>query len=243
MEPAAELASDSLHERILADVRGRILSGEWPPGHRIPFETELSRQFGCSRMTVNKVLSQLARAGLIERRRKAGSFVSQPRSQSAVLDIQDIRAEAEALGCGYSYRLLSRTQRKATETDRTKLGLPAGGQVLAVECLHLAGDEPFCLERRLINLATVPQAKDETFQETAPGAWLVARVPWSEARHTIRAVTGRGEIARKLGIKASTACLVIERRTWISKRPITHVTLTYPGELQELVAVFAPSNS
>ena len=27
----------SLHQRIVNDIEGRILSGEWPPGKRIPF--------------------------------------------------------------------------------------------------------------------------------------------------------------------------------------------------------------
>ena len=48
----------SLYQRILGDIRGRILSGEWPPGHRIPFEHELTEEYGCSRMTVNKALSR-----------------------------------------------------------------------------------------------------------------------------------------------------------------------------------------
>lgn len=237
----ADAAAASLHARILADVRGRILSGEWPPGHRIPFETELSEQFGCSRMTVNKVLSQLARSGLIERRRKAGSFVSQPRSQSAVLEIQDIKLEVEALGRAYGYRLLSREQRRATAGDRACLGAPSGCPVLALECLHLAGEEPFCVEQRLINLAAVPQAKNESFQDARPGAWLIAHAPWSEARHTIRAMAATQHVAGLLEITPSTACLVMERQTWLAGRPVTHVTLTYPGTLHELVAAFAPS--
>ncbi|MGO4842794.1 GntR family transcriptional regulator, partial [Rhizobiaceae sp. 2RAB30] len=95
----------SLHQRILNDIRDRILSGEWPPGFRIPFEHELTAEYGCSRMTVNKALSQLAKAGLIERRRRSGSFVTRPRSQAAVLEIHDIRIEVEALGLPYRYEL------------------------------------------------------------------------------------------------------------------------------------------
>ena len=68
-------AIPSLHERILGEIEERILSGEWAPGVRIPFEHELAAHYHCSRMTVNKALSELAKAGLIERRRKAGSFV------------------------------------------------------------------------------------------------------------------------------------------------------------------------
>ena len=62
-----------LHLRIQNDVERSILSGEWPPGHRIPFEHELTVQYGCSRMTVNKALTDLVKRGLIERRRKAGT--------------------------------------------------------------------------------------------------------------------------------------------------------------------------
>ena len=44
----------SLHSRIVNDIEGRILSGDWAPGQRVPFEMELAAHYGCSRMTVNK---------------------------------------------------------------------------------------------------------------------------------------------------------------------------------------------
>ena len=50
-------------------------------------------RYGCSRMTVSKALSELAQADLIERRRKASTFVRRPTFLSAVLKIADIRAE------------------------------------------------------------------------------------------------------------------------------------------------------
>lgn len=236
-------APASLHERILADVRGRIVSGEWPTGSRIPNETELSSRFGCSRMTVNKVLSMLARSGLIERRRKAGSFVSVPRSQSAVLEIQDIRVEVESLGLSYGYTLLDSVLRKVTKTDIDLLGVVEGTQVRALSCLHFAGGKPFCLEKRLINIAAVPTARGTDFTTEAPGPWLVAHIPWSEARHVIRAVAADREVASVLDVGLSAACLSIERRTWAAGRPITYVTLTYPSSMRELVATFRPTLS
>ena len=107
--PPRPANSISLHQQILADIESRILSGEWPPGHRIPFEHELTARYKCSRMTVSKALTQLAGAGLIERRRKAGSFVTRPHSQSAVLEIQDVRAEIAALGLPYRYEIFRAT--------------------------------------------------------------------------------------------------------------------------------------
>ena len=47
---AAPGAVRSLHDRILSDIEQRIVSGEWPLGHRIPPEHELTDIYQCSRM-------------------------------------------------------------------------------------------------------------------------------------------------------------------------------------------------
>ena len=239
-EPAA---AGSLHQRILDDISGRILSGEWQPGYRIPFEHELTARYGCSRMTVNKAMSQLAKAGLIERRRRSGSFVTRPRSQAAVLEIHDIKTEVEALGLAYGYQLAARAQRRAVRADQARLAVRAGTPLLDIVCRHAAGGRPFCLEQRLINLSTVPEAADEPFSDIAPGPWLLGRVPWSAAEHVISAFAADAAVAEALGLPAGAPCLVIERRTWSEDRPLTHVRLIYPGDSHRLVARFTPSGS
>lgn len=231
----------SLHDRILAEVRDRILSGEWPPGQRIPAESELTAQYACSRMTVNKAMSLLARAGLIERRRKAGSFVARQQSQSAVLEIQDIKTEVESIGRHYGYRLLTRALRKATRIDAQDIGVPAGTRVLVLSSLHTADERPFCYEQRVINLDAVPSAEAGPFDIRAAGPWLIEHVPWTEARHAISAKSADDTLAPLLGVKPGLACLVIERRTWANGRPITRVMLNYPGPLREVVATFKPA--
>ena len=231
----------SLHQRILADISERIVSGDWPPGHRIPFEHELSAEYQCSRMTVNKALSQLAKSGLIERRRRSGSFVTRPRSQAAILEIHDIKAEVQALGRPYRYERNARKVRRATVADRQRLDVSAGASVVELSCRHFAGKRPFCLEERLISLAAVPDAERESFGEIAPGPWLIGRVPWSAAEHTIRATAATPETAAALDIAEGSACLVVERRTWSADQPVTLVTLTYAGDSHALVARFAPS--
>src|SRR5579859_5773197 len=117
----------SLHQRILSEIESRILSSEWPPGYKIPFEHELTAYYGCSRMTVNKVLTQLVNAGLIERRRRAGSFVTKPLSQSAVLTIQDIQAEVLAQGLPYRFEIVSRRKRRSGAADIGHLDLAKPG--------------------------------------------------------------------------------------------------------------------
>ncbi|MCX5517865.1 histidine utilization repressor [Kaistia defluvii] len=232
----------TLHQRILGEIEGNIVSGAWPPGYRIPFEIDLAAQYGVSRMTVNKVLTQLAKAGLVERRRRSGSFVRQPQAQSAVLEIQDIRNEVEQLGQPYRFHVESRRNRRARQDDRRWIDVAEGGRLLEVRTLHFAGPAPFCIEERLINLEAVPAAADASFEAHTPGQWLLDQVPWSSAEHRVQATGANAEIAALLDVAAGTACLVIERRTWSMQVPVTYVRFTYPGDRHTLVARFTPQS-
>jgi GntR family transcriptional regulator, histidine utilization repressor len=231
----------ALYQRIRNDIEGRILSGEWPPGHRVPFEHELMQSYGCSRMTVNKVLSALAAAGLLERRRRAGSFVSRPRVQSAILQIPDLKAEVEKRGELYGYKLLDRERRSATKQDRQRLGVELRAPVLALRCRHEAEKQPFALEDRLLNVSAVPEALQEDFSVVPPNTWLVGHVPWTEAEHRISASNADKGIAAALKIEEQAACLVVERRTWRNGEPITAVRMIHPAHLYDLIARFTPT--
>ena len=249
----------SLHRRILADISDRIVSGDWPPGYRIPFEHELATEYACSRMTVNKALSQLAKAGLIVRRRRSGSFVSLPKSQAAILEIHDIKAEVQALGLPYRYELVSRTIRRCTAGDRARLGLAGSSMVAALVCRHFAGAQPFCHEDRLISLAAVPDAQRETFASVAPGPWLVERVPWSIAEHRIRAsgvgrsdrcragrrgrvaMPGRGAADLERRPAGDACALHLCRRQPCAGRPLHAVARIAPGTAASLNSRAGPA--
>lgn len=234
-------ATTALYQRIRGDIEGKILSGDWPPGHRVPYEHELMESYDCSRMTVNKVLSALASAGLLERRRRAGSFVARPRVQSAILQIPDLKAEVEKRGELYGYRLLDMQKRAASAHDKVRLGVALRAPVLALRCRHEAEGQPFALEDRLINVRAVPEALQQDFSVTLPNTWLVGHVPWTEAEHRITAEAADKITAAELKIEVGAACLVIERRTWRNGEPVTAVRLTHPGHLYDLVARFTPS--
>jgi GntR family transcriptional regulator, histidine utilization repressor len=231
----------ALYQRIRSDIEGRILSGEWPPGHRLPFEHELMDTYSCARMTVNKVLSGLAAVGLVERRRRAGSFVSRPKVHSAVLRIPDLKAEVENRGEGYSYSLLDRQRRAATRQDKERLEVQVRTPILALRCRHDAAKQPFAIEDRLLNLKAVPDAAQQDFSTLPPSTWLVEHVPWTEAEHRISACNADGTLAAELCIEEGTACLVVERRTWRNGEPITAVRHVHPAPLYDLVARFTPS--
>ena len=232
----------ALHQRITADIEEKIRSGAWPPGFRIPFEHELTAQYGCARATVNKAVSVLAAAGLIERRRRAGSFVARQHIQSAVLEIPDIEAEVTRRGQAYGYGLLSRVLRpiQTGDADEGRLGAGAG---LALDCLHLADGQPLALERRVISLNTASRAAEVDFARVSPGGWLLRHVPWTEAEHRISAVNPDREEARLLKVKTTEACLCVRRWTWRVGEGVTYVSQLFPGDAYDLVARFTPGAS
>ena len=80
---------------ISGEIVRRIAERVWEPGALIPGEQALSAEFGCSRATVNRALQDLARAGVLERRRKAGTRVSLNPVREARFVIPLVRQEIE----------------------------------------------------------------------------------------------------------------------------------------------------
>lgn len=224
-------------ERIRSEIGARIASGDWPPGHRIPFEHELVVQYSCARATVGKALTALVRAGLIERRRKAGTFVAYPHVQSAVLDIPDIgKAIADRTG-SYRFELLASD---ICSDNGLSGNFTSGTRLRHVIGIHHGQDGPFAFEDRLISLSSVPEAADTDFSAQSPSAWLVASVPWTQARHRISAVGASSEVGVHLAIARGTPCLLVERWTWRTGAPVTYVCQTFRGDRFDLVATFTP---
>lgn len=231
----------SLHETLLTKFHGFIVSQDWPPGFQLPFETDLAEAHGVSRMTMNKVLTQLTREGYLVRRRKLGTFVAQPRAQSAVMEITDVEAEVRELGLEWRFRLMTRALRPALEAEIREARITdAKAPVLALRGLHFAGDVPFCLEERIINPAAAPTALDQDFCHEAPGHWLRQEIPWTSAENRIRAVNASEALARDLQLPAGKACLELTRRTELAGQWVTLVRQSYPGERHQLMAQFEP---
>jgi GntR family transcriptional regulator, histidine utilization repressor len=231
----------SLHQRILNDIEAEILSGRWPPGHRVPSEKDLCLQYDCSRMTVNKVLTQLARAGLVMRKRRSGSIVLSQKAESAILEIYDIRDEVKALDRAYSHSILQSAVRRPTRHEQDLFNVSSRQNLKQITCLHFADGTPFCLEERLINLDVVPDAENEDFAALSPGPWLIDHVPWSAGEHRISARGADAVTANHLALPAGEPVMVVERQTWRFDQSVTHVRLTYPGGSHTLTARFTPT--
>lgn len=236
-------ANQTLHDRLLAEFRSVIISQRWPPGYQLPFETDLAETHGVSRMTMNKVLTQLTREGFLVRRRKLGTFVARPHAQAAVMEIADIAAEVQALGQVHRFVLHARKLRRPNSGELAEARIAQDRRqrsVLYLVGVHFAGVQPFCREERIINPEVAPAALEQDFSTVAPGQWLLQQIPWSSAEHRIRAVGADKAVARDLGVQPGEACLEVIRRTEISGEWVTLAHQIYPGDRHELLARFGP---
>lgn len=72
--------SQPLYQKIFADLREAIATGELAPGSQLPTEKELSESYQVSRITSKRALTELEQAGLIYRVQGKGSFVKSSNS-------------------------------------------------------------------------------------------------------------------------------------------------------------------
>jgi len=221
---------------IQAVLLERITQGIWAPGARIPDESDLAAEFGCTRPTISRALRELVETGLIERRRRAGSRVARRAARDVVLRIPLVRAEVTARGGSYSYLLVSRELATAPGEVRAAFGVDSDKKALHVMALHFENSTPYQLEDRWINLAVVPQAGEEDFAKISPNEWLVNTIPYTRAEHILRAgAAGKSEAAH-LAIEPATPVFIIERTTWLRDQGVTRVRMSHPADRFSIIS-------
>lgn len=216
-------------EEIRAEVLRRIRARDWPPGALIPGEEALAGEFGVARATVNRALTALAEAGVIERRKRAGTRVAELPVRRARLEIAVIRLDVIGRGLAYDFKLLADRLLAAPVPVATRLGLPEGMELRYLETLHLAGGRPFVFESRWLNPACLPSPPPD-FASISVNEWLVTHVSLVSGDIAFLAEGAGAREAEVLGVAPGTALLVAERTTQGTVGPVTLVRLAHtPG--------------
>lgn len=219
-------------QSIRAEAIRRINERIWKPGELIPGEVDLADEFGCARATVNRALRELAEAGLLDRRRKAGTRVALNPVRKATLDIPITRLEVERRGASYGHRLLEKKREPPPPLIRDRLKLAGPCDMVHMRALHLANGLPFLYEDRWINLAIVPEILNVDFEATSANEWLVRNAPFTNGDIAFSACNATSAEAALLATREGEAIFVIDRTTWNGNEPITSVRLAYTPEFQ-----------
>lgn len=217
-------------EGVKLELLRRIQNRIWAPGTIIPPETQLAEEFRCSRTTVNRAMRELSTAGLIERKRKAGTRVLATPTRKAVFSIPITRLEIEGRGHTYRFVQLEFTTLEATGLVASRLALQPKSAVMRVRTLHFADNAPFLYEDRWINPRAVPKNIRARIGNLSLNEWLVRNVPYTQGDIAFSAANSTKLEAEHLGIPPGTAVLVVDRTTENAAGVITVVRLVYaPG--------------
>ncbi len=222
----------TVHDEVLRRIHAR----EWPPGCAIPNEADLATEFGCARATVNRALRVLAEAGLLDRRRRAGTRVALHPVRKATLSIPLISAEVVARGLRHGYTLLVRSEARPPAPVRAQLGTGAR-PLLHLIALHTADAAPYVFEDRWVNTAVVPGIRDVDLTQETANAWLVANAPFTHGDIAFSAAAATGAEATHLGCRPGSALFIVERTTWNGPAPITLVRLAYAPSYRMQTAI------
>lgn len=217
-------------QAVRNEVLRRIHSRRWKPGDFIPNEVDLAREFGCARATVNRALRALAEAGMLDRRRKAGTRVTLHPVSKATLDIPVIRLEIEDRAQSYGYQLLRQDMRAAPPEISALMGKAQGDRLCRIKALHSADSRPYVLEDRWINPVAVPQLGSIRFETISANEWLLTNAPYTHGDISFCAGTASNLETQLLGAQTGNALFIIERTTWDHDVAITIVRLAFaPG--------------
>ncbi len=208
----------------------RIVERVWLPGDQIPNEVDLAEEFGCARATVNRALREVAEAGLVERRRKAGTRVALNPTRKATLEIPITRQEVEQRGWRWRHAILEREETLPPVAVTTRLGLSGKLPMLHIRTLHYADNNPFLYEDRWVNISAIEAIRAVDFLTIDANEWLVQNAPFTRGDITFSAANATELEAELLETKEGAAIFVIDRTTWNADIPVTLVHLAYaPG--------------
>lgn len=192
-----------LYQQIHHLLRHRIVTGEYPPGSKIPSENELCRELAVSRVTVREALRELVRADMLVKVHGKGAFVAAETPRR----LQTVRY------AGFLEDLQERVL-KLTVTDvdvktivaaadvADALSIEPGTEIVRIRRVRHIDDEPFSFTVNYLPVDIGKRIRPKELYSVPLLKILQSelRIPIVRAQETIDAVPADPEVAQRLGV-------------------------------------------
>ena len=218
----------------------QISTGELQPTERVPSEHELVASMNVSRMTANRALRELNDEGYVKRIAGRGTYVSDFRSQSHLLEVQNIADEIAGRGHIHSCKVVRQSRQHARGEIARALHVEQGTDVFHLQLVHHENGAPIQVEDRHVLASFAPECLEQDFEAITPSAYLTTVAPLQEAEQVVRAAMPNGAVRQHLNIEEGEPALVVIRRTWSKGRPVTFARLHHPGSRYEMTGHYTP---
>jgi GntR family histidine utilization transcriptional repressor len=222
-----------IFQRIKDYLVAEIAAGRWKEGEVVPSEQALVRQFGVSRMTVNRAVRELTAEHVLTRRQGSGTFVAPKKYQATLLEIKSIAEEVRARGHQHASALHLLEQDRASESLARQFELPTGSALFHSVIVHFESGQPIQVEDRWVNPASAPLYMQQDFNVITPNEHLMQAAPLQGATYSIEALEAPREVAQMLAVAPGASCLVLKRRTTSGGQVASVVTMWHPGAMYQ----------
>lgn len=218
----------------------QISSGALKPSQRVPSENQLVVSMGVSRMTANRALRELNDEGYLDRKAGVGSFVSDLKATSHLLEVRNIADEVKSRGHEYSSRVINHVKKVVPKDIAKAMNINKDMEVAHILLVHYENDIPIQIEDRFVDTSFAPSFMKQDFSLITPSAYLSGIAPLQEAEQVVKAVIPENAISNLLQIDQGQPCLLITRRTWVLSKPVTYGRFFHPGDRYELIGHYKP---
>ena len=164
--------------------------------------------------------------------------MAEPKSQSALFEVHNVADEIAARGHRHSSRLVLLEEEAAGAERALTLNMREGQRVFHSIIVHYENDIPVQIEDRYVNAQIAPQYLQQDFVEETPYAYLTRVAPLTAGEHVVEAMLANPSECELLQIERGEPCLLILRRTWSGKTPVTAARLIHPGSRHRLEGRF-----
>lgn len=223
-----------LYVQIKEALRQRILDGTYQPHQKLPSESELTRRFGVSRITIRQALRDLHNEGLIFSSQGKGSFVSKPKAVQNVRRLEGFGEAMAAQGYEATARVVSIEEIAPPKNVREALGLGGaeGGAVVEVKRVRYLNRVAVSLEISYFPLDVGrPLFNQDLSGDIFPILENLSGIPLGSANISIDAGLANSEVQEQLGLSEADPVLQVERLTHDrAGRPIDYEFLFFSGD-------------
>ncbi|MFZ7101112.1 MAG: GntR family transcriptional regulator [Peptococcaceae bacterium] len=219
---------------------GRIRRGELKPGEAMPSETDIAAEFGISRMTVRRAISELVTAGMVYAQQGKGTFVAIPKLNNIVFELDNFTEEIKERGLQCKTRLLEAKIVRATDTLKILFRTDdESTKFLYFRTVLSAENEQLVYEKKYtIYTKNKPILESEIKDPTLPGLIEAnsGYLPVSSEKVLYAAVSTQEE-AEILGIGLNAPLFVIEQTIFDPDlKPVGWSKSMYRGDRYKLTA-------
>eukprot|EP01030_Chromulinospumella_sphaerica_P008654 gene8654-8466_t len=215
--------------RIKDYLLSQIANGTWKEGDVIPSEQALVKQFGVSRMTVNRAVRELTAEQVLTRRQGSGTYVAQQKVQATLVEIRSIADEIRARGHAHRSSLQQLERSKASELLARQFDLPVGHPLFHSVIVHFENGVPIQVEDRWANPKLAPDYMEQDYASITPNEYLMRAAPLQDATYSIEALPAPRDVADMLAIDTRQPCLVLRRQTRSNGQVASLATMWHPG--------------